>query len=149
MKKILFVMIGAVLLSSCGFLKKSKMATINPLGVTEYYTTPEMIYNLSRGMTIAEVNNTLKVEPTDFYLNAPDGYKVITYRYKLQYQDVPMKRKDRAIYLRGGQEHFKDEGTLYVFFNASNNQLMRYITDEGRDNAEKLMRNKHKIESND
>lgn len=120
-----------------------------PISLSNYCTTTEYIYQLRKGMTLNEVNTLLRVEPKDLYFSAKDGSKVITYKYKINYQQVPSEKRDKADYLRGGEGIYKDEGTLYVIFDAKTNQLQRYITDNGRSSAAKLLRNEQVIKLKD
>lgn len=117
--------------------------------ITNYCTTTEYIYQLRKGMTLNEVNTLLRVEPKDLYFSAKDGSKIVTYKYKIAYQEVPTDKKDKADYLRGGEGHFKDEATLYVIFDAKTNQMVRYITDSGRASSTKLLRNEQVIKLKD
>ena len=120
-----------------------------PMALSNYCTTTEYIYQLRKGMTLNEVNTLLRIEPKDFYYSVKDGSKVVTYKYKLNYQQVPSNKRDRAEYLRGGEGVFKEEGTLFVIFDAKTNQLQRYITDSGRASATKLLRNEQVLKIKD
>jgi hypothetical protein len=134
------LMTGLWLLSNLGVMAQS---------ISNYCTTTEYIYQLRKGMTLNEVNTLLRVEPKDLYFSAKDGSKIVTYKYKIAYQEVPTEKKDRADYLRGGEGHYKDEATLYVVFDAKNNQMLRYITDSGRSSSTKLLRNEQVIKLKD
>ncbi len=116
---------------------------------TNYCTTTENIYKLKKGMTLNEVTSTLDVEPKDLYFNRKDGSKVVTYKYKVQYQKVPKWFKNRELYLRGNSDYFKSEGTLYVILDAQTNKMENYITDSGRKQAKKLFKSKQVIEMMD
>lgn len=117
--------------------------------IANYCTTTEYMYQLRKGMTLNEVNTLLRVEPKDLYFSAKDGSKIVTYKYKIAYQEVPTDKKDKADYLRGGEGHYKDEATLYVIFDAKTNQMVRYITDSGRASSTKLLRNEQVIKLKD
>lgn len=97
-----------------------------------YATTTECIFNLHAGMDLEDVSRILKSEPTDVYSNIVGNQKVVVYKYRKNYQQVPTKRQDAAEYLRGGKSVYKDESNLYVVFESKTNKLLYYITDSGR-----------------
>lgn len=100
--------------------------------VNNYATTTDNIFNLSVGMSLDDVSRTLKCEPTDIYSNIVDNQKIVIYKYRKNYQEVPTKSKDEANYLRGGKKVFKDESNLYVVLDSKTNKLLYFITDSGR-----------------
>jgi len=100
--------------------------------VNNYATTTEYIFNLSAGMSLDDVSRTLKSEPTDIYSNIVENQKIVVYKYRKNYQEVPTKSKDDANYLRGGKKVFKDESNLYIVLDSKTNKLLYFITDSGR-----------------
>jgi hypothetical protein len=138
-KSIFVLMVAVIGMSSCSPLFRT----------TNYCTTTENIYKLKKGMTLNEVTSALDVEPKDLYFNRNDGSKVVTYKYKVQYQKVPNWFKNREMYLRGNSDYFKSEGTLYVIFNSKDNKMIHYITDSGRKQSKKLLKNKQVLDMMD
>ncbi len=124
MKKviILFLIITSAIISSC---KSSKV-------INNYATTTDNIFSLSVGMSLDDVSRTLKAEPTDLYSNIVNNQKIVIYKYRKNYQEVPTKSKDDASYLRGGKKVYKDENNLYVILDSKTNKLLYFITDSGR-----------------
>jgi hypothetical protein len=123
MKNILFFGVALTLvLASC----KSAFVTNN------YATTTENIFNLTAGMSLDDVSKTLKSEPTDIYSNIVENQKIVVYKYRKNYQLVPVKKKDHVDYLRGEKRIYKDESNLYVVIDSRSNKLLYFITDSGR-----------------
>jgi len=116
---LIIVAIG-LLLASCKSAKNN------------YATTTECIFNLRAGMTLEDVSKTLKSEPTDVYSNIVENQKVIIYKYRKNYQQVPTKKQDAAEYLRGGKSVYKDEANLYIVLDSKTNKMLYFITDSGR-----------------
>lgn len=84
------------------------------------------------------VNSTLGVLPNEFYTNFSDGNKVLVYKYKKQYQLVPLKSQNDKEYLaNGGKEKFIKENNLYVVFDQKTDKMAYFITDIGRETAKK------------
>jgi len=100
--------------------------------INNYATTTDNIFNLSSGMSLDDVSRILKSEPTDIYSNIIENQKIVVYKYRKNYQEVPTKSKDDANYLRGGKKLYKDESNLYVVLDSKTNELIYYITDSGR-----------------
>ena len=107
--------------------------------LTNYCTIPSKIYNLKSGMSIDDVNTTLGVGPKDVYAVVENKTKVLTYKYKLEYQQVASARKNNEDRLRGGDQRFDDEKTLYCVFDASSNKLLNFISESGRSSASKAI----------
>jgi hypothetical protein len=120
--KLFLTIIVLVALTSC----KMKYITNN------YATTTENIFNLTAGMSLDDVSRTLKADPTDMYSNIKDNQKVVVYKYRKNFQKVPIKKKDNADYLRGGNPVFKQESNLYVILDSKTNKLLYFITESGR-----------------
>lgn len=138
-KSIIVLVVAIIGMSSCSPLFRT----------TNYCTTTEHIFKLKQGMTLNEVTSALDVEPKDLYFNRKDGSKVVTYKYKIQYQKVPKWFKNREMYLRGNADYFKSEGTLYVIFDSKDNRMKNYITDNGRKQSKKLLKSKQVLEMMD
>lgn len=131
MKKYIIIALAAsTLLVSCR--SKKTAAPSSSKIVNNYATTTENIFKLSNGMSLEDVQRTLNCEPTDFYYNLKNNQKVLVYKYRKNYQKVPVKQKDHAKYLRGGQPIYKEENSLYTVFDSKTNKLQYYITDSGR-----------------
>ena len=93
-----------------------------------YCTTTEKMFNLREGLLINEVTAILGVDPKDVF-----------YLYKREYQSVDRKYINEESSLRGGPKRYKEEGSLYVVFDAVTNKLLYYITDKGRSNGSKTI----------
>jgi hypothetical protein len=128
----MFFTIG-LLIASCKTIKNN------------YATTTDSIFNLRAGMTLDEVSKTLKSEPTDVYSNIVDNQKIIIYKYRKNYQQVPTKKLDAAEYLRGGKSIYKDESNLYVVLDSKSNKLLYFITESGRKSGKTELNNVLKI----
>lgn len=113
--------------------------------LNNYSTTTEGIFNLKAGMTIAEINATLKSEPKDVYSNTKEKTKILVYKYRKGYQEVPMKARNNEQYLRGGNPVFKDEANLYIIIDSKTNKMLYFITDSGRKSARKEINESLKI----
>ena len=81
--------------------------------LNNYATTTEEIFKLEKGMSVSDVNSTLRTEPKDIYSTTLDQTKVLVYKYRHNYQKVPSKLKNNENYLRGGTPVYKDEANLY------------------------------------
>lgn len=113
-----------------------------------YATTTEYITNLKQGMTLDEISKTLNSQPKDVYSNIENKTKIITYKYRLNFQKVPAKAKNDEQYLRGGEPVYKEEGNLYVVLNSDDNKLIYFITDNGRKLGKKELNEALKIKLN-
>lgn len=113
-----------------------------------YATTTEYITNLKQGMTLDEISKTLNSQPKDVYSNIENKTKIVTYKYRLNYQKVPAKAKNDEQYLRGGQHVYKEEGNLYVVLSSDDNKLLYFITDNGRKLGKKELNEALKIKLN-
>lgn len=130
MKKYLIISVTALLaLNSC---KSPQVAETSSKVVNNYATTTENIVKLEAGMTLSEVNESLDCEPTDLYSNIQNNEKIVVYKYRKNYQEVPVKQKDHEKYLRGGKPVFMEESSLYVIFDSKSNEMKYFITDSGR-----------------
>ncbi len=110
------------------------------------YTTVQEIYNLKKGYSMDKVNSTLGVGPYEFYTNFNDGNKVLVYKYKKQYQLVPINQQDSRESLSGGSaEKFKNEGDVYVIFDQKSNDMVYYITDSGRKLAKGIINQSNQL----
>jgi hypothetical protein len=105
--------------------------------LNNYATTTDNIFNLKEGMTLNEVTTTLNAEPKDVYSNTVNQTKIVVYKYRLSYQEVPLKAKNNQEYLRGGKAVYKDESNIYIIFDAKTNKMVYYITDSGRKSGKK------------
>lgn len=117
--------------------------------VTNYCTTTENILMLNQGMSLQDVISALKVDPKDFYSNIVDGTKIVSFKYKRQYQQVPTKNKDDESFLRGGTPKYKEEGNLYVVFDSKTDKMLFYITDSGRKFGQKEINDALKLRIRD
>ena len=134
MKKVVLIAL-VILLSNC----------VGQLVVQNPCTTVEKISNLHEGMLVAEVSNTLGVDPKEVYSIIENQTKVLLYSYKLEYQQINAKREKYQESLRGGSPRFKDENDLYVVFDARTNKMLFYVTDKGRKLGSKKMKEALKI----
>ena len=100
--------------------------------LNNYATTTENIFNLKEGMTLSEVKTTLNAEPKDVYSNTVNQTKIVVFKYRLSYQEVPLKARNNEEFLRGGKAVYKDESNIYIVFDAKTNKMVYYITDSGR-----------------
>jgi hypothetical protein len=142
---ILLFSLATSILVSCG---SSKGTTTSSGKITNYYaTTTENIMKLTTGMSVEEVTTALDCEPTDFYSNVKNGEKILVYKYRKTYQNVPANKKEDEKYLRGDKPVYptKDEGNLYVVFDSKTNKLLNYITDSGRASGAKEINESLKI----
>lgn len=113
--------------------------------INNYATTTENIFNLSVGMSLDDVSRTLKAEPTDIYSNVKEKQKIVVYKYRKNYQEVPTKNKDDENYLRGGKKVFKDEKDLYVVLDSGTNKLLYFVTESGRKSGKSELNESLKI----
>jgi len=131
MKNYIYIIIAtSTLLVSCRAIKTGGPSSSKILN--NYATTTEGIFNLSYGMSFEDVQLTLNCEPTDFYYNLKNNQKVVVFKYRKNYQKVPLNQKDHTDYLRGGKPIYKDENNLYTVFDSKTNKLQYFITDSGR-----------------
>jgi hypothetical protein len=100
--------------------------------LNNFATTTDNIFRLEEGMTLNEVSTTLSVDPKDVYSNTVNQTKIVVFKYRLNYQEVPLKAKNNEECLRGGKAIYKDESNLYVIFDSKTNKMIYYITDAGR-----------------
>lgn len=140
-KSFLYIIGLSVVLASCGLFRSSNVSN-------NYATTTEQIFNLEQGMTLPEVSATLKSEPKDVYANIETKTKIVVYKYRLNYQEVPLKAKNDEQYLRGGQSVYKDEGNLYIVFSSDKNEMLYFITDNGRKMGKRELNEALKIKLN-
>jgi hypothetical protein len=131
MKNLLILFTAVVLLSSC----KSAMIY--------NYTTVKEIYDLKKGMSMSEVNSSLKVSPYEFYTNFEDGNKVLAYKYRRTYQKVMMGSEVKK--LNGQAIRYKDDEDLYVIFEPKNNSMLYYATGLGRKSAKGILAGSNKL----
>ena len=104
-----------------------------------YCTTTEKMFNLREGLLLNEVTAILGVDPKDVYSIIENQTKVVLYLYKREYQSVDRKYINEESSLRGGPKRYKEEGSLYVVFDAVTNKVLYYITDKGRSNGSKTI----------
>lgn len=131
MKNILILLSAAVMLVSC----KSTMIY--------NHTTVQDIFGLKKGMSMQDVNTSLKVLPYEFYTNFEDGNKVLAYKYKKTYQKVTSGSEIKK--LNGESLRYKDDDDLFVIFDQKNDDLLYYITNTGRKSAKGILANSNKL----
>lgn len=127
-----FVISGIITLGLISCKSKQAAEPAPKKIINNYATTTANIIKLEAGMMLSEVNQTLNCEPTDFYSNVDNNEKIVVYKYRKNYQAVPVKQKDQEKYLRGGKPLYMDESSLYVIFDSKSNEMKYYITDSGR-----------------
>ncbi|MBM3454398.1 MAG: hypothetical protein FJX80_04535 [Bacteroidetes bacterium] len=131
MKNYIFIALAAsTFLVSCK--PKKTAAPSSSKIINNYATTTDNIFNLSNGMSLEDVRRTLDCEPTDVYYNLKNNQKVLVFKYRKNYQKVPVKQKDHEKFLRGGKPLYKDEDNLYTVFDSKTNKLQYFVTDSGR-----------------
>lgn len=148
MKKYFYISLVAASMIGVG-CKSGQMAATSSKGINNYATTTENMMNLSSGMSVGDVSRTLNCEPTDIYSNIADNEKILVYKYRKNFQNVPMAKENTEEFLRGGKPVFSDESNLYVVFDSKSNKMLYYITESGRGSGEKEISNALKIKYND
>ena len=118
--------------------------------VTEpYYTTVKKLYDVKPGMNLKKVNETLSVEPYDFYYNVGGENMVYVYKYQHMYHKmtlIMMKPDTRnETYLNtGGSEYYKQPGDIYMEFDKSK-KLVGFHTETGRANNVRILKHENTI----
>lgn len=99
--------------------------------VTEpYYTSVDYIILLDIGDTYDEVVNNLKSEPTAVINNNTNGL-VVEFKYLLKSKKIKSSNKTNSYTVfNNAPDHFNDEKSLYLFFDAKK-ILKSYYTDTG------------------
>ena len=127
MKKNKNFIITGILLLSMSLSAQDKISI-------EYFTTIEKIYNIELGMTPAQVNSELGIEPFDIYQNLENGELILEYRYKHKY----IRNNVAQIYYQSnmnqGEVYYDKPSSLFMIFD-SNRTLTSYYTESGKQSA--------------
>ena len=91
-----FVISGIITLGLISCKSKQAAEPAPKKIINNYATTTANIIKLEAGMMLSEVNQTLNCEPTDFYSNVDNNEKIVVYKYRKNYQAVPVKQKDQV-----------------------------------------------------
>tara|TARA_B110000196_G_C20769508_1_gene485934 strand:+ start:14 stop:433 length:420 start_codon:yes stop_codon:yes gene_type:complete len=136
MKYILYISI-IIILASCG--------STESLVVKPEYTTTNSIYSLNVGMSESEVIKKLGLSPYDITYNLSKDTKVLVWKYKRPYHQIKRPLKGAKSSLSSGSERFLDDLKLFVHF--TNGKLVRFYTDSGISDSQKLFNAQHNLET--
>ena len=95
--------------------------------VVGFHTTVERLFNLEDGMSLSQVNQTLRSEPHDLLQNTENGYMMLEYRYLKAYRTVKSSEVDTESGRIVGEPHYKEASSVYLMFN-NDNRLVSYVT---------------------
>jgi hypothetical protein len=109
------------------------------------YTTTDAIYSLNIGMTESQVIKKLGLSPYDITYNLSKDTKVLIWKYKRPYHNILRKSKGDKSALSSGSARYKDDLNCFVHF--TNGRLVRFYTDSGRDNSQRLFNHQHNLEA--
>ena len=135
MKYLIYISIIIVFIS-CG----SESLVVKP-----EYTTTNAIYSLNIGMTESQVIQKLEISPYDITYNLSKNTKVLVWQYKRPYHEILRTSKGNKTALSSGSARFKDDLKLYAHF--TNGKLMRFYTDSGFSDSQKLFNNQYNLET--
>ena len=135
MKNIIYINLTLLLftLSSCA----------ERIVINEYTTTGE-IYDLTIGMTEAEVINTLGVQPYEIQYNFQDESKVLMWNYRRPYHQVEREIKTTEAAINIQNPKWDDEEILHVHI--ENGKLSNYYTKSAESSSKRLMNKKFDLE---
>lgn len=136
MKNILYISI-ILMLASCG--------PTESLVVKPQYTTTNSIYSVNIGMSESEVIKTLGLEPYDITYNLSKNTKVLVWKYKRPYHEITKNSKGKSSSLHSGSERYQDDLKLLAHF--SNGRLIRFYTDSGVSDSQKLFNYQYNLKS--
>jgi hypothetical protein len=142
MKNIFLILFVSGLLASCA----SAPSSYN----SPNYTKVSKIFELKSGMTQGDIINTLGVEPFDIYTNFENGYKVLLFKYKQEYQKVSAARQDREENLKSGNVYYKsgkESKDLFIILDSKTDRMITMVTSSGRGNsAKRILKNSALLE---
>ena len=136
MKYILYISI-IIVLASCG---SSESLVVKP-----EYTTTNSIYSLNVGMSESQVIKKLGLSPYDITYNLSKDTKVLVWKYKRPYHEINRAAKGNKSSLSSGSEKFKDDLKLFAHF--TKGELVRFYTDSGVSDSQKLFNYQYNLES--
>jgi hypothetical protein len=101
-------------------------------------------------MTQGDIINALGVEPIDIYTNFENGYKVLLFKYKQEYQKVSAIRQDREENLKSGNVYYKpgkESKDLFIVLDSRTDKMITMVTSSGRGNsAKRVLKNSALLE---
>ena len=103
--------------------------------ISEFYNNGE-IYDLTIGMTEAEVINTLGVQPYEIQYNFQDESKVLMWNYRRPYHQVEREIKTTEAAINIQDPKWDDEEILHVHI--ENGKLSNYYTKFNKINDRKF-----------
>ena len=111
--------------------------------ISEFTTTGE-IYDLTIGLTEAEVINTLGVQPYEIQYNFQDESKVLMWNYRRPYHQVEREIKTTEAAINIQDPKWDDEEILHVHI--ENGKLSNYYTKSAESSSKRLMNKKFDLE---
>jgi hypothetical protein len=115
------------------------------LVVKPEYTTTNSIYSLNVGMSESQVIKKLGLSPYDITYNLSKDTKVLVWKYKRPYHEINRAAKGNKSSLSSGSEKFKDDLKLFAHF--TKGELVRFYTDSGVSDSQKLFNYQYNLES--
>ncbi len=135
--KIIYTVLGFVGL--IGF-----MSSCSPKITEPYYTTVKKLYDVNPGDKLKKVNETLGIEPYDFYFNSNEGSIVYVFKYMHQYHKYnAFAGAEEA--LRTGEPRFKEPNNIYMEFDQKSKKLLGYYTDNGKSKTLAILKHENTI----
>tara|TARA_B100001115_G_scaffold184311_1_gene186232 strand:- start:1867 stop:2379 length:513 start_codon:yes stop_codon:yes gene_type:complete len=135
MKTKFTLFLATILLSSCAVT-----TVLHPK-----FTNVETLLEINRGESLKTIINKIGFSPEDVYVQQSNGYKIVTYSYKLLQRHVkPLNINLIGSEKDGREEYSEDIHTVFFVFD-KNDVLLTYITEKGRGDAKNLLIDDHKI----
>ena len=110
--------------------------------VVDYHTTVERLFNLEKGMTMTEVNQTLNSEPHDLLQNTKGGYLMLEYKYLKAYRKVKASEIDTESGRILGTPQYRDAASAYLMFD-NGHRLVSWVTADAMGD----LRHQYKLEA--
>lgn len=146
-KKVVYLSLFALTLSSCGGPKK--LPTIVPKSLARpYYVNTEELASLSTGMTKDEALSVLdNLSPFDILVAHQDGCELHQYKYKKPAKEIYSEKADKSEGLTDGERKYLDETESDAFLLYKNGTLESVLTNMGKKDAVKVLVNFNESQS--
>lgn len=122
------------------FLSACQMPSMMNKNVVSKFTSVENLFQLRVGSDFNEVVSALGSKPYDILSNQLDGYKIVTYKYKVIEREIDpdrIKVNEKGNETTGSDVYNPEIKTVFLFFR--NDKLDTFITSSGLSNSQSLI----------
>ena len=145
-KKVVYLSLLTLTLSSCGGSKKLPIAIPKLSLVTPFYVNSEELASLSTGMTKDEALSVLgNLSPYDILVAHQDGCELHQYKYKKPAKELFFTKENKSEGLRSGERKYLDESDAFLLY--KNGTLESVLTNMGKKDALNVLVNFNESQS--